>query len=199
MATRCDADRLRALLHRHRGSTLQSDALDSFCGSRDWRQPLHFLVEHEGLDVVLHRKEQDNDIVSVHIGLGPPIPHFEDTFSEFTRVRIRREKRLYCKMCGHENGEPDPTTPGRLLRIFVQRVLPVDQWKGTDADNFECLCIACREGMGKFKRRSPGILPLKKQLNRSSPRVQIEVLEWLAARYPGHARGFLAAFGRSER
>ena len=162
--------------------------LSTLCGIDSWQPHLQYLIDCEGYDIL---------VSPALAGNGPHCIFLKSDrqslwYSEHIPTRVKRfiEERgdLACKSCGRTQGDADPTTSGRRLRLFVSQLVDPLKWSGPACQNIEVLCLACREGLEGFRIDRPSARKLKVQLRRAKGEDQLDVLRWLVKKYPDQAR-----------
>lgn len=185
-----ELSKVRKFLTANVGRFVEAPELKALSGHRNWLTILKRLIEQEGMDAILIGADEKAEPVFVMVRGTIPLLSFEFGITKKTSSITAKRADLFCRMCGHQNGDVDPTTPGRLLRLFVKRKMPPSQWIGDDIDNLQSFCNACLEGIHSWGPKRPSASDLKIEIRRADPADQIELLRWLSTQYPTHAEHF---------
>ena len=184
-------DELRYFLTQNIGRIIAAAELSSMCDGNRWLFDIQKLIDHEGLEITVFKTEPIGEPQYILLQTADPVICFSDDVPPLIRELFIDGKKLHCKMCGRQNGEIDPTTSGRRLRLFVKRLMPPKDWTGSDEQNLESICIACFEGLSTKEHDPPSARKIKIQVRRANPRDQLEVLKWLVSKFPKQAKSLL--------
>jgi 5-methylcytosine-specific restriction endonuclease McrA len=86
-------------------------------------------------------------------------------------------------MCGAVAGELHPFDQ-RLTRLHIGHIIDKSMGGTDDATNLRALCSVCNEGAANITTDRPSARKLLVQIRRASQSDQLEVLEWLAKKFP---------------
>ena len=184
-------DSLRQFLFQNVGRFIEGTELSALFNQSYWPAAITEFRDHEGLDLILGKDGETEQYRFVLLKNSHPVPSFSKDIPSRTRKMAIKDGDLHCKMCGRENGDKDPTTQGRLIRLFVTQLMPSAMWKGLSRHNLESTCIACREGLSGRQLDRPTARTLKSDVRRARAIDQLDTLKWLVSKFPKQAKLFL--------
>lgn len=154
-------------------------------GITEWARRVRELRETEGYRILTH-----ND----RAGLRPgeylledpkPEPRFERGISQETRAFVLDRNGYTCQMCGASAGEIHPDDPsGRRVRLHMGHVIDRSKGGSDGPENLRALCSLCNEGAQNVTQMRPDLRQLLIAIRRASRADQLEVLQWLRAKFP---------------
>ncbi|MEO0414728.1 MAG: HNH endonuclease, partial [Verrucomicrobiota bacterium] len=177
--------KLRAHFLANIGVVLESDDLRIISGNiSEWARRVRELRNEEGFKILTHNDRADLKPGQYLLEDPKPEPSFERTISKETRAFVLDRNGFTCQMCGAVAGEPHPFDASRKTRLHIGHV--IDHSKGgTDApSNLRALCSVCNEGASNLTLQRPEVTTLLVQIRRAKKADQIEVLKWLAQKFP---------------
>lgn len=114
--------------------------------------------------------------------------------TSFARLRafvLERDERT-CQMCGFRAMDGSPYD-GRPIRLTVGLIVPIDNGGAHSHGNARTLCSDCADGLdGILFTERPNASSLLVQLRRATGADQVEVLRWLARKFPKQSADVLA-------
>lgn len=189
--TESELRKLRDFLLSSVGRFIECSELAARFPNCNWQEGIQKLVSYEGYDIVVALfanglvprfilTKSDRQTLSFSNGVPNRLKH-----------HIAKRTDVACKSCGRSQGDRDPTTSGRRLRLFVSPLVDADKWVGAPSRNIEAICTACREGLEQLAIDRPTARKLKMEVRRAGGDDQVEVLRWLVQKYPDHARLYM--------
>lgn len=181
-------DKLRKYFLEHLGEVLNSRTLQTVSGGiSEWARRVRELRTEEGYQILTHNDRSDLK-PGQYLLLDPkPHPAFERAISKETRAYVLDRNGFTCQMCGAVAGEPHPYDPNRKTRLHIGHIIDKSQGGTDDRDNLRALCSVCNEGAANLTLQRPTALKLLAQVRRAPGSDQVEVLQWLITKFPGHA------------
>ena len=180
-------DRLRAYLLDHVGEVLDSDTLREVGQASEWARRIRELRNDEGYEILTHRDRDEIRPGEYLLADSKSRPVFERTISKELRALVLDRNGFTCQMCGAVAGEPHPYD-GRRTRLHIGHIVDKSLGGSDDAGNLRALCSVCNEGAANVTLDRPSASKLLAQLRRAPGSDQLDVLEWLARKYPERAR-----------
>ena len=179
-------ERLRAYFLKNTGRVLDSDTLRSVAGTSEWARRVRELRNEEGLNILTHNDRADLKPGQYILAGTKRRVAFERGLSKETRAFVLDRNGYTCQMCGAAAGEPHPYD-GRPTRLQIGHIIDKSMG-GTDAPaNLRAVCSVCNEGAANITLDRPTTAKLLAQIRRAPGREQIELLKWLARKYPKQA------------
>lgn len=184
--------KLRAYLLDHVGEVVDWQTLREVAGGiTEWARRVRELRQLEGWDI---RTDKDDSALKpgqYKLVSSKPRPVFSEAMSKETRAFVLDRNGFTCQMCGAAAGEPHPTDPGMKTRLHIGHIVDLSQGGTNDPTNLRALCSVCNEGAqnGTLPRQST--VWLLGQIRRAGRVEQMEVLGWLAKKFPNELRRLL--------
>ncbi len=189
--TEPELTKLRDFMLSNVGRFIESSELIARFGNEGWQEGIQKLVGYEGYDIVVAPGANGSVPQFIVVKSGHQSLCFSDKVPRRLRHHIAKRTDLVCKSCGRSQGDSDPTTPGRRLRLYIRPVVDSEKWVGAPSRNTEAVCLACREGFEQLAIDRPTARKLKMEVRRAGGEDQVEVLRWLVQKYPDHARRYI--------
>ena len=101
------------------------------------------------------------------------------TISKELRADTLQRDGFTCQMCGADAGDPNPYSPGRRLRLYIDHIIPVSQGGPTTLDNLRAICTICKEGKSRLQPLHEDANTILEQINGQPHSVQREIYEKL--------------------
>ena len=177
--------KLRSYLLTNVGRVIESDELRRASGdASEWGRRVRELRTEEGYQILTH-----NDRGDLHPGqyilVSPkPLPAFERTISKETRAYVLDRNGFTCQMCGAVAGEPHPYDPSRKTRLHIGHIVDKSMGGSDELSNLRAVCSVCNEGARNLTLDRPSLQKLLIQVRRATGADQVELLKWLARKYP---------------
>ncbi len=184
--------KLREYFLQNIGRTMGSDELRGVAdGITEWARRVRELRNEEGYKILTHNDRNDLKPGEYLLEDPKPIPAFSRAISKETRAIVLDRNGYTCQMCGAAAGEPHPYDPSRKTRLHLGHVL--DKSKGGDDDpsNLRALCTVCNEGLQNAAPMRPDLKHLLIQIRRTPANDQLEVLKWLASKFPSQIKSLI--------
>lgn len=176
---------LRAHFLKNIGKVMDSDELREVAGNiTEWARRVRELRTEEGYQILTHHDRADLK-PGQYLLLDPePKPSFNRNISKETRALVLDRNGFTCQMCGAVAGEPHPYDATRRTRLHLGHVLDKSLGGTDDASNLRAICSVCNEGASNITLQRPTAQKLLVQIRRAPAPDQIEVLKWLASKFP---------------
>ncbi|MDJ0675439.1 MAG: HNH endonuclease [Calothrix sp. MO_167.B42] len=174
------------------GRVMDSNELREVAGGiTEWARRVRELRTEEGYQIQTHN-DRSNLKPGQYILEDPkPQPAFERSISKETRAFVLDRNGFTCQMCGAVAGEPHPYEPSRKTRLHIGHILDKSQGGTDEPSNLRALCSICNEGASNLTLERPSAQKLLIQIRRAKGTDQIEVLKWLAKKFPKQTKEFL--------
>jgi 5-methylcytosine-specific restriction endonuclease McrA len=183
--------KLREFFLANVGKVLDSKTLREVADASEWGRRVRELKE-EGMNIVTGNDRSDlkkDQYVLVDLTIKPS---FERGISKEIRSFVLDRNGFTCQMCGAAAGEPHPYDSGRKTRLHIGHI--VDHSMGgsdDDPSNLRATCSVCNEGASNLTLNRPQAIKLVAQVRRAPTSDQLDVLQWLAGKFPTQAKDFL--------
>ena len=184
--------KLRAYILNNIGRVLGSDKLREAAGNTsEWARRVRELRTEEGYQILTHNDRSDLK-PGQYLLLDPkPIPAFERGISKETRALVLDRNGFTCQMCGAVAGEQHPSDVTRRTRLHIGHGVDKSMGGGDDPNNLRAICSVCNEGAKNLTLDRPSLQKLLIQVRRATGSDQLELLKWLAGKFPAQAAAFL--------
>lgn len=179
----------RAKLRKHflenLGRVMDSGELREIAGGiSEWARRVRELRTEEGYLILTHNDREDLKPGQYLLEISKPQPAFERGISKETRALVLDRNGFTCQMCGAVAGEPHPYDPSRKTRLHLGHVIDKSMGGTDDAGNLRAICSVCNEGAKNLTLDRPSVRKLLIQIRRATGVDQLEVLHWLAKKFP---------------
>jgi hypothetical protein len=180
--------RLRAHFLANLGRVMETDELRAVAGGiSEWARRVRELRTEEGYAILTHNDRSDLK-PGQYLLLSPhPEPALERAISRETRALVLDRDGFTCQMCGAVAGEAHPHDPGRKTRLHMGHVIDKSMGGSDDAANLRAVCSVCNEGAANRTPDRPSVQKLLVQVRRATSADQVQVLDWLIAKFPDQA------------
>lgn len=185
---------LRAHFLANIGRVMETDELREVAGNiTEWARRVRELRTEEGYLILTHN-DRDDLKPGQYLLLDPtPKPAFERSISKETRAFVLDRNGFTCQMCGAVAGEPHPDDPTRRTRLHIGHIIDKSLGGTDDVSNLRAICSICNEGASNLTLDRPRASKLLVQIRRAPTADQLEVLQWLMAKFPNQSRKLLSA------
>ncbi|MGD0885385.1 MAG: HNH endonuclease [Thermodesulfovibrionales bacterium] len=174
------------------GRVMDSEELRGVAGGiSEWARRVRELRTEEGYQILTHNDRSDLKPGQYLLLDLKPIPAFERAISKETRAFVLDRNGFTCQMCGAVAGEPHPYDPTRRTRLHIGHVVDKSQGGTDDPGNLRAVCSVCNEGASNLTLERPSSQKLLAQVRRATGNDQVEVLKWLARKFPKQAASIL--------
>lgn len=181
--------KLRAYFLAHVGEVVDYRALQEVAGGRtEWARRVRELRQLEGYDIRTDKDDSSLKPGQYILTSGKPRPVFADSISKETRAYVLDRNGYTCQMCGAGAGEPHPTDPNMKTRLHLGHIIDLSQGGTNDPSNLRAQCSVCNEGAQNSTLSRPNSIWLLGQIRRAGGTEQLEVLEFLARKFPKQTR-----------
>lgn len=182
-------DKLRAYFLSHIGKVLSSSELQKASGGiSEWARRVRELRNEEGYQILTHNDRSDLKPGQYLLESAKPKPAFERGISKEARAFVLDRNGFTCQMCGAVAGEPHPYDTKRRTRLHIGHIIDKTQGGSDDPGNLRALCSVCNEGAKNLTHDRPSAHKLLVQIRRARGSDQLEVLDWLIAKFPEQAK-----------
>lgn len=176
---------LRAHFLKNLGRVMESGELRDVAGGiSEWARRVRELRTEEGFLILTHNDRSELKPGEYLLENPKPQPAFERAISKETRAYVLDRNGFTCQMCGAVAGEPHPYDPTRKTRLHLGHIIDKSMGGTDDATNLRAICSICNEGASNATLVRPDLLKLLTQVRRAASLDQLEVLRWLAAKFP---------------
>jgi hypothetical protein len=173
--------KLRAHFLANIGRVMDSNELREVSGNAsEWARRVRELRTEEGYAILTHNDRSDLK-PGEYLLLDPAS---ERGISKETRAYVLDRDGYTCQMCGAVAGEPHPADPTRKTRLQIGHVIDKSMGGGDDPSNLRAICSVCNEGARNLTLDRPSLQKLLIQVRRATGADQVEVLRWLARKFP---------------
>lgn len=183
--------RLRDFFVQNVGKVLDSDTLREVAGASEWARRIRELRQFEGMNIQTHNDNSSlkpGEYLLVNL---KPLPVFSSVISKETRAFVLDRNGFTCQMCGVGAGESHPYN-NRPARLHIGHIIDQSHGGTNEPGNLRALCSVCNEGAANVTLARPASTKLLAQIRRAPGTEQLKVLEWLAKKFPGQAKEFVA-------
>lgn len=177
--------KLRKYFLANIGRVMDGDELRPAAGNiSEWARRVRELRTEEGYQILTHNDRADLKPGQYLLETAKPEPAFERAISKETRALVLDRNGFTCQMCGAVAGEPHPYDPTRRTRLHLGHVIDKSAGGTDDASNLRAICSLCNEGASNLTLDRPSAHKLLVQIRRATSGDQLEVLKWLAVKFP---------------
>ena len=177
--------RLRQHFLANLGRVMETEELRSVAGGiSEWARRIRELRTEEGYLILTHHDRSELKPGQYLLETAKPQPAFERAISKETRAFVLDRNGFTCQMCGAVAGELHPYDPTRKTRLHLGHVIDKSLGGTDDAANLRAICSVCNEGASNATLTRPDLQKLLVQIRRATSADQLEVLKWLAQKFP---------------
>jgi hypothetical protein len=178
--------KLREYFLANLGKKMDSDELRAVAGGiTEWARRVRELRNEEGYQILTHNDRNDLKPGEYLLEDPKPKPAFAREISKETRAFVLDRNGYTCCSCGAVAGEPHPFDSGRKTRLHIGHMVDKSMGGPDDPSNLRAVCSVCNEGASNLTLERPTSEKLLVQIRRAKIGDQIEVLRWLAKKFPG--------------
>lgn len=182
--------KLRKFFLEHVGEVLDSGTLFIVSGeTNEFGRRIRELRNEEGFDIQTHNDRSDLKPGQYILVSTKPKPAFDRNISKETRAFVLDRNGFTCQMCGAAAGEPHPYDMGRKTRLHIGHILDKSMGGDDSPGNLRAICSVCNEGASNLTLNRPDAIKLLAQVRRAPAKDQLDLLDWLLAKFPNHTRG----------
>lgn len=180
--------KLRAYILANLGQVMTSDELRIASGNAsEWGRRLRELRDEEGYEILSHNDRSTLKPGEYLIENAKPRPAFARDISKETRAYVLDRNGFTCQMCGAVAGEPHPYAPEKKTRLQIGHIIDKSAGGSDEPSNLRALCSVCNEGASNTTLQRPELLKMLTQVRRGTATDQVEILKWLATKFPKQA------------
>ena len=177
--------RLRQHFLANLGRVMETEELRSVAGGiSEWARRIRELRTEEGYLILTHHDRSELKPGQYLLETAKPQPAFERAISKETRAFVLDRNGFTCQMCGAVAGEPHPYDPTRKTRLHLGHIIDKSLGGTDDPANLRAICSVCNEGASNATLTRPDLQKLLVQIRRATSADQLEVLKWLAQKFP---------------
>lgn len=183
--------KLREYFLKNVGNVLDSDTLREIAGTSEWGRRVRELRNEEGMNIVTHNDRsalKPGQYLLVNL---KPVPSFERGISKEVRAFVLDRNGFTCQMCGIAAGEPQPDDGGRKARLHIGHIIDKSMGGTDEPSNLKAICSVCNEGASNLTLNRPQAIKLLAQIRRAPASDQLDVLKWVAEKFPKQAAEIL--------
>ena len=184
--------KLRAYFLNNVGQTVDAYTLRDVAGGiTEWARRVRELRQLEGYDIRTDKDDSSLKPGEYRLASAKPRPVFSDSISKETRAYVLDRNGFTCQMCGAGAGEPHPANPDMRTRLHIGHIKDLAQGGSNDPANLRALCSVCNEGAQNSTLPRPDAIWLLQQVRRAGQNEQLQVLGFLARKYPNQVAELL--------
>ncbi len=191
--------KLREYFLAHIGEVLDSNTLRDVAEISEWARRVRELRNLEGYQILTHNDRSHLKPGEYLLDDPKPQPAFDGAISKETRAIVLDRNGFTCQMCGAVAGESHPYNPGRKTRLHLGHIVDKSQGGSDEASNLRALCSVCNEGASNITTDRPSISKLLIQIRRARGDEQLEILKWLAKKFPEQVKGLIGDSASCDR
>jgi len=170
------------------GEILDSKTLGEVAGTSEWARRVRELRNEEGFQIKTH-----NDLAYLKPGqycleTATPNGAHARNISKEVRAFVLDRDGYTCQMCGAVAGAPNENDNNRPTRLHIGHIVDKSAGGSDEATNLRALCSVCNEGASNLTLDRPSHEKLLIQIRRATGYDQLEVLKWLAHKYPKESK-----------
>lgn len=185
-------DLLRDYFLSNIGRILDSEELRTASGGiSEWARRIRELRNEEGFQILTHNDRSDLKPGQYLLLTAKPEPAFERGISKETRAIVLDRNGFTCQMCGSGAGESHPHDPSRKTRLHLGHIIDKTMGGTDDPSNLRAVCSICNEGASNITPDRPSVLKLKAQIRKARGEDQLEILKFLAAKFPQQIKSLI--------
>lgn len=183
--------KLREYFEKNVGQKVNSDTLREVGGTSEWARRVRELRNEEGMNIVTHNDRSELKPGEYLLVDLKPLPAFERGISKEVRAFVLDRNGFTCQMCGAAAGEAHPYDAGRKTRLHIGHIIDKSMGGTDEPSNLRAICSVCNEGASNLTLNRPQAIKLVAQVRRAPANDQLDVLKWLARKFPGQATTIL--------
>ncbi len=170
---------------------------DASGNASEWARRIRELRTEEGYQILTNHDRSDLKSGQYLLDQPKPQPAFARGISKETRSYVLDRNGFTCQMCGAVAGEPHPADPTRKTRLHIGHIIDKSMGGDDQPTNLRALCSVCNEGARNLTLDRPSLQKLLIQVRRATGSDQVDVLRWLAKKFPTQAAAILAPGSKS--
>lgn len=184
--------KLREFFKRNLGRVLDSYELREAAGGiTEWARRVRELRDEEGMQILTHRDRANLKPGEYLLETTTRRPAFARTISQQTRALVLARNGFTCQWCGRAAGDPHPLDTTRRVTLHIGHIIEISQGGTDEMSNLRALCSACNEGASNVAQAPESLVKALGIVRRATRDDQLEMLKWLASKYPKEAKGLM--------
>jgi hypothetical protein len=176
--------KLRAHFLENIGRVMASEELREVAGTSEWARRVRELRDEEGYQILTQHDRSGLKIGEYLLEDPKPQPAFERSISKEVRSFVLDRNGFTCQMCGAVAGEPHPYDSTKTTRLHIGHIIDKSMGGADEPSNLRSICSVCNEGLSNISLPRPDLQKLLVQVRRATIADQLEVLKWLAKKFP---------------
>lgn len=178
-------DRLRVHFLANIGRVMDSTELREVAGGiTEWARRVRELRNEEGYLILTHNDRGNLKPGEYLLMTAEPQPAFAREISKETRAFVLDRNGFTCQMCGAVAGEAHPYDPSRKTRLHIGHIVDKSHGGADEPGNLRAVCSVCNVGAANLTLDRPSARKLLAQIRRATSADQLEILRWLARKFP---------------
>jgi hypothetical protein len=170
---------------------MASEELREVAGASEWARRVRELRDEEGYQILTQHDRSDLKIGEYLLENPKPQPAFERSISKEVRSFVLDRNGFTCQMCGAVAGEPHPYDSTKTTRLHIGHIIDKSMGGTDEPSNLRAICSVCNEGLSNISLPRPDLQKLLVQVRRATIADQLEVLKWLAQKFPQQLKGIV--------
>ena len=176
-------NKIREFFIANVGKVLTTQEIRKVGGISEYARRIRELRDEEGFQIKTHVDRADLKPGEYILETVERRPVVSRTISPQRRNEILERNGFTCQLCGREPGDPDPSNPGRTVRLHIDHVKPISQGGTDDRDNLRVLCSACNQSKSNVQPPSETTLNIIAKIRKLSKPEQKEIFELLKLKF----------------
>lgn len=172
-------DKIRSFFEKNVGKVVTTQMIRKVAGISEYARRIRELRDEEGMQIKSHIDRHDLKPGQYILESLKRMPVIARNISAQLRREILERNGYTCRRCGAGPEDPDPTNPGRRMRLNVDHIIPISQGGTNDKENLLVLCSCCNQGKANIRGTSEDAINLIARLRKTSKSVRREVYEFL--------------------
>lgn len=172
-------DRIRFFFEKNVGKIVTTQQIGKVAKISDYPRRIRELRDEEGMQIKSHIDRHDLKPGQYILESIKRVPVIARDISVQLRAEILERNGYTCRHCGAGPEDPDPTNPGRRMRLNVDHVIPISQGGTNEKGNLLVLCSCCNQGKANIRGTSETAINLIARIRKTPKSVRREVYEFL--------------------
>lgn len=172
-------DKIRAFFEENVGKVVTTRQIQRVAKISEYARRIRELRDEEGMQIKSHIDRHDLKPGQYVLESKKRVPVIARDISAQLRAEILERNGYTCRRCGAGPEDPDPTNPGRRMRLNVDHIIPISQGGTNDKENLLVLCSCCNQGKANIRGTSETAINLIARMRKTPKSVRREVYEFL--------------------
>jgi 5-methylcytosine-specific restriction endonuclease McrA len=168
---------IRDFFEKNVGKIVTTKQIRRVAKISEYARRIRELRDEEGMQIKSHKDRHDLHPGQYILEDLHRIPVISRGISPQLRNEILERNGFTCQLCGAAGGDPDPSRPGKRVRLEVDHIVPISQGGSEDRSNLRALCSVCNLSRSNVQTASESARNLLARIRRSARSVQKEVYE----------------------